>query len=141
MRMTSPLPRPSSLTSGLRCSCPQCGDGRLFKGFLALAPRCERCGLEYDFADPADGPAFFVMTGIGLLVVGLWAWWAVSLQPPIWIQLAVSLPAMLAGCLATLRPVKAWLVAEQYLHKAEEARWDSLGTHGQAPPRYRAGRW
>jgi len=131
---------PPTLVSGLRCSCPRCGRGRLFKGFLALADRCDACGLDYGFADPADGPAFFVMTGVGLLVTGLWAWWAVAAQPPIWAQLAVSLPAMLTGCLASLRPVKAWLVAEQYVHKAEEARWDSVGTHGRAPERYHAGR-
>ena len=26
------------------------------------------------------------------------------------------------GCLATLRPVKSWLVASQYINKAEEGR-------------------
>jgi uncharacterized protein (DUF983 family) len=139
--MTTPAETPSSLASGLRCRCPRCGEGKLFSGFLALAARCDRCGLDYGFADPADGPAFFVMTGVGLLVTGLWAWWAVAGQPPIWLQLLVTLPAMLAGCLAALRPVKAWLVAEQFVHKAEEARWDSVGTHGQAPERYHAGRW
>lgn len=130
----------SSLASGLRCACPRCGEGRLFRGFLTVAPGCSVCGLDYGFADPADGPAFFVMTGVGLLVTGLWAWWAVAVSPPIWLQLALTLPAMAGGCLAALRPVKAWLVAEQYVHKASEARWESLGTHGQAPPRYMAGR-
>jgi uncharacterized protein (DUF983 family) len=113
----------------------------LFRGFLALAARCDRCGLDYSFADPADGPAFFVMTGVGLLVTGLWAWWAVALRPPIWEQFALTFPAMLAGCLASLRPVKAWLVAEQFVHKAEEARWSDLGAHGKAPLRYHPGRW
>ena len=131
---------PSSLEAGLRGCCPRCGEGRLFKGFLKLDARCAACGLDYGFADPADGPAFFVVTGVGLLVTGLWAWWAVALQPPIWAQFAVATPAMVAACLAALRPVKAWLVAEQYVHKASEATWDSLGTHGEAPPRYQAGR-
>jgi hypothetical protein len=27
--------------------------------------------------------------------------------------------------------VKAWLVAEQYVHRAEEAKWASLGKHGE----------
>ena len=82
-----------------------------------------------------------MVTGVGLLVTGLWAWWAVAMQPPIWAQFAVAMPAMVALCLAALRPVKAWLVAEQYVHKAAEATWDSLGTHGEAPARYQAGRW
>src|ERR1700677_2423388 len=132
---------PSSLATGLACRCPRCGEGRLFKGFLALAERCDRCGLDYSVADPADGPAFFVMTGVGLVVTGLWAWWAFTTQPPIWAQFAVALPAMVGGCLACLRPVKAWLVAEQYVHKAGQAQWTSLGTHGEAPEHYHAGRW
>jgi uncharacterized protein (DUF983 family) len=72
-----------------------------------------------------------VMSGVGVLVTALWAVWAVAAQPPVWLQLAVTLPAMLGGCLVCLRPVKAWLVAEQYVHKAEEGRWASLGRHGE----------
>lgn len=139
--MTIPESGPSSLVTGLRCRCPRCGQGQLFKGFLKLAERCDCCGLDYGFADPADGPAFFVMTGVGLLITGLWAMWAIAFQPPIWAQFLVTMPAMVGGCLAALRPVKAWLVAEQYVHKASEATWNSLGTHGQAPSRYHAGRW
>ena len=122
---------PSTLKAGLRCRCPRCGEGRLFSGFLTVAKRCDACGLDFSFADPADGPAFFVMTGVGVLVMALWAWWAVVADPAIWLQLAIVLPAMIGGCLACLRPVKAWLVAEQYVHKAEEGRWASIGKHGE----------
>lgn len=131
---------PSSLSAGLRCRCPRCGKGRLFSGFLSLTDRCDACGLDYSFADPADGPAFFVGSGVGMVVIALWAWWTIAAQPPIWAQVAVTIPAVLGGCLGFLRPVKAWLVAEQYVRKAEEARWESLGTHGQAPPGYKSGR-
>src|ERR1700733_9672363 len=100
--MTSRFEIPSSLVTGLRCRCPRCGQGKLFAGFLSLAKRCDRCGLDFSFADPADGPAFFVMTGVGLFVTGLWAWWAVAAQPALWVQFVVTMPAMLAGCLGAL---------------------------------------
>ena len=122
---------PTSLEAGLRCRCPRCGEGKLFRSFLKIADRCDRCGLDYSFADPADGPAFFVMSGVSILVTALWAWWAVAAQPPIWLQFAVVFPALIGGCLACLPPMKAWLVAEQYVHKAEEARWSSTGGHGE----------
>lgn len=122
---------PSTLSAGLRCRCPRCGEGKVFSGFLKIAPACDRCGLDYSFADPADGPAFFVMSGISILVMAVWAWAAVAFQPPLWAQFATVVPALTGGCLACLRPMKAWLVAEQYVHKAEEARWDSLGAHGE----------
>lgn len=121
---------PSTLSSGLRCRCPRCGKGPLFSGFLTVAPACGACGLDFAFADPADGPAFFVMSGVGILVTGFWAWWAVVAAPPIWLQFAVIFPALIVGCLATLRPVKAWLVAEQFVHKAEQGRFESVGKHG-----------
>jgi uncharacterized protein (DUF983 family) len=135
--MTSRLAPPTSLSAGLRCRCPRCGQGRLFSRFLTVAERCDACGLEYSFADPADGPAFFVMTGVGVLVTAIWAIWAVAARPPIWAQFLVVVPALVGGCLACLRPVKAWLVAEQFVHKAEEGRWASTGAHGQPPAGYR----
>ena len=55
---------------GLAGRCPRCGKGRLFHGFLTLRPRCEACGLDYSFADSADGPAFFVMFFAGFIVAG-----------------------------------------------------------------------
>ena len=55
---------------GLSGRCPRCGKGRLFRGFLTLAPRCERCGLDYSFADSGDGPAVFVILIAGFVVVG-----------------------------------------------------------------------
>jgi uncharacterized protein (DUF983 family) len=111
---------PTSLQAGLQCRCPRCGEGKLFGGFLRLAKRCDRCGLDYGFADPADGPAFFVMTGVGILVIAVWAWAVIAWNPPLWLQFATVFPALLIGCLGTLRPVKAWLVAEQYIHNASE---------------------
>ena len=129
--MTTTFNTPSTISAGLRCRCPRCGEGKLFAGFLTLAKSCDRCGLDFSFADPADGPAFFVMSIVGILVVGVWAWSVVAFQPPLWLQFATVFPALIGGCLTTLQPVKAWLVAEQYVHKAEEARWASLGGHGE----------
>jgi uncharacterized protein (DUF983 family) len=117
---------PSSLYAGLRCRCPRCGEGKLYSGFLKLAKSCDRCGLDYGFADPADGPAFFVMTGVGILVIAVWGWAVVAYQPPLWVQFATVFPALLVGCLGTLRPVKAWLVAEQYIHHASEGGASSV---------------
>ena len=62
------------LLTGIRGRCPRCGEGKLFRGFLKLASRCDVCGLNYGFADPADGPAFFAMTAMSFPVVGLALW-------------------------------------------------------------------
>lgn len=113
----------SPFSLGIHGRCPRCGEGHLFKGYLSLAERCEVCGLDYSFADPADGPAFFSMAigSIPALAVGLWL--EVSFSAPLWVHFFTTLPLILLGCLAVLRPAKGWLVCSQYAHRAEEARF------------------
>jgi uncharacterized protein (DUF983 family) len=119
--MADPLyDSPAPIVSGLRCRCPRCGEGKLFQGFLKLS---------YAFADPADGPAFFVMSGVGVIVIAIFAWVEIAYRPPVWVHFVTVFPALIGACLGTLRPVKAWLVASQYIHKAEEGRFESLGRH------------
>jgi uncharacterized protein (DUF983 family) len=107
---------------GIRARCPRCGRGHLFHGFLTLAPSCEVCGLDYSFADPADGPAFFVISIVSFPVIAFAAWLELTYSPPIWVHLLTSAPLLIGGCLALLRPLKGWLVAAQYINKAGEAR-------------------
>lgn len=115
-------PKLSPAETGIRGRCPRCGQGRLFKGFLTLAPRCESCGLDYSFADPADGPAFFVICFgcVPAVVFGLWI--EVAFQAPYWVHLVTTLPFLLLTCIPPLRPLKGWLVASQYYYKAEEGQ-------------------
>lgn len=126
-------PKLSPLRTGLACRCPRCGEGALFQGFLDLRPSCSACGLDYGFADPADGPAFFVMSGVGISVTVLFLWMEVALRPPMWVHLVLTLPLFVIGSLASLRPVKAWLVNEQYVRKAVEARFTSPALRAEAP--------
>lgn len=115
-------PHLSPMETGIRGRCPRCGQGKLFRGFLTLAPRCEACGLDYSFADPADGPAFFVICFgcVPAVVFGLWI--EVAFQAPYWVHLVTTLPFLLLTCVPPLRPLKGWLVASQYYYKAEEGQ-------------------
>jgi uncharacterized protein (DUF983 family) len=110
------------LSRGLACRCPRCGKGKLFEGFLTLAPRCDQCGLDYSFADAADGPAFFVMSLSGFLVVFSALTVEVLYQPPMWLHALLWVPLIFATTLLPLRPAKGVLIALQYHHKAAEGR-------------------
>ena len=101
-----------AIAAGLSCACPRCGEGRLFAGFLALRPRCERCGLDYGFADAGDGPAVFVMFLAGAIVVD-----AALVTEALW------LPLIAVVTLGPLRPMKGLMIALQYHHKAAESRF------------------
>jgi uncharacterized protein (DUF983 family) len=107
---------------GICGRCPRCGKGKLFQGFLALAPRCDRCGLDYSFADSADGPAFFAMFISGFIVVFAALAVEVLYRPPFWVHAALWLPLIVATTLAPLRPIKGVLIALQYHHQAAEGR-------------------
>ena len=112
----------SPVSTGIRGKCPRCGQGRLFKGFLSLRPSCEVCGLDYSFADPADGPAFFVTCFGCIPAVFLGVWIEVVYEAPYWVHLVTTLPVLLLTCIPPLRPLKGWLVCSQYYYKAEQGR-------------------
>jgi uncharacterized protein (DUF983 family) len=112
---------------GLRGRCPRCGEGRLFHGFLSIRPACERCGLDYGFADAGDGPAVFVILIGGFIVVFAALMTEVVYQPPYWVHAALWLPLVLIVTLVPLRLVKGLLIALQYHHKAAEGRLEYRG--------------
>jgi uncharacterized protein (DUF983 family) len=112
----------SPLVAGLLGRCPQCGEGRLFEGFLALSMRCERCGLDFSFADSADAPAFFVMFISGFIVAGSALAVEMLYSPPYWVHAVLWVPLILVTTLVPLRPLKGLMIALQYHHKAAEGR-------------------
>jgi uncharacterized protein (DUF983 family) len=121
--MTEPVtPTALPIASGLLGHCPGCGNGRLFKGFLGLRPSCEKCGIDYGFADAGDGPAVFVILIGGAIVVFAALMTEVVYQPPYWLHAALWLPLVLLVTLGPLRPIKGLLIALQYHHKAAEGR-------------------
>jgi len=120
--MTEASPDRLPIARGLRGRCPRCGEGRLFRGFLSLRPRCEHCGLDFSFADSGDGPAVFVILIGGFVVVFAALGVEFAYQPPYWVHAALWLPLILIVTLAPLRLIKGLMIALQYHHKAAEGR-------------------
>lgn len=118
-------PPQSPYTTGLGGRCPRCGDGRLFSGFITIAPKCEVCELDFKFADTGDGPAFFVMLIAGFILMGLALFVQLKYEPPVWLLMLIFTPLTLGLCLGMLRPLKGLLVALQYTNKAEQGRLET----------------
>ena len=106
--------RVSPFVAGLTCRCPRCGEGRLFSGFLKVAPRCAVCGLDFAFADSGDGPAVFVIFVVAPVVVILAFIVDALFHPAPWMHLLIWIPVTILLTLALLRPFKATLLALQY---------------------------
>jgi uncharacterized protein (DUF983 family) len=109
------------LHSGWKGLCPRCGEGKMFRSWLRIADRCDHCGLDYRFAAPDDGPAFFSLCIIALPLTAIMVWIELAYSPPWWGHLLTSMPIMIGGTLLPLRPIKGWLVASQFVNRAQEA--------------------
>ena len=112
--------------AGLACRCPRCGEGRLFAGFLKVAPTCEACGLDLAAADSGDGPAVFIILIVGVIVCFGALITEITLSPPVWVHLVVWLPLTAILVLALVRPFKGVMLAMQFHHRASEVRNDDL---------------
>lgn len=98
----------------------------MFKSFLKLNDTCPNCQLDYRFASPDDGPAFFSLCIVALPLTFFAVWLQLAFSPPFWVHMVTSLPLMIAGCILPLRPIKGWLVASQYVNKALESGTENL---------------
>ena len=112
--------------AGLAGRCPNCGDGPLFVGFLAVAPRCSACGFDLAKADSGDGPAVFVIFIAGFIAAFGVLFTEIAYRPPLWVELVVWLPIAAGLCVGLLRPLKGLMIAAQFANHASEARRDDV---------------
>ncbi len=108
--------------AALTASCPRCGKGRLFKGFLSVDSACGVCGLDFKRFDSGDGPAVFIILIAGFIVAGGALLVEMNYQPPYWVHALLWIPLSILLPLAMLRPLKAAMIALEYTHDAREGR-------------------
>ncbi len=111
---------PSVLACGLKGRCPRCGRGHLFKGFLEVAPSCDRCGQTFGGQDSGDGPVAFIVLIVGFIVVGAALIVEVNYGWPLWLHMLVWLPLALVLSVGLMRPLKGLLIALQYRHRTDD---------------------
>jgi uncharacterized protein (DUF983 family) len=112
------------IAAGIKGCCPRCGQGRLFDGFLKVAPRCANCGLDNSFADSGDGPVVFVILIVGFVVLGAALWMEVNLNPPLWVHFLLWIPIAIVFSLALTRMLKGMLITLQYRNNARPGEID-----------------
>jgi uncharacterized protein (DUF983 family) len=114
------------LHCGIKGLCPRCGKGRMFRKFLKLQDRCPVCDLNYNFAAPDDGPAFFSLCIVAFPLTFFVVWLQIRFEPPFWVHLVTSIPLLGLGCVLPLQYIKGWLVASAYVNNAQEAGTEKL---------------
>lgn len=111
-------PPRSSFQSAFAGTCPRCGEGRMFRGLLAIADRCNVCGLDLRGHDAGDGPAVFVILIVGAVMMIVVFWMEFRYEPPFWVHAVVAVPLLSVLSIGLLRLMKGWLVAQQYRHRS-----------------------
>lgn len=107
------------MTAGMRCVCPRCGKGKLFKGFLSVNDCCSECRLELAKHDTGDGPAVFLIFILGFLVVPVALIVSMNVTWPLWLHAIVWSVVILGLALGMLRPAKAYMTALQYRYRRD----------------------
>lgn len=86
----------------------------MFTGLLTIRERCAVCNLHLGAADTGDGAAAFIILIEGSLLVALAFWVEFRFNPPLWFH-AIFWPLLaIPGAIVMMRPVKAFLVAQQF---------------------------
>ena len=109
------------LVTAVAGNCPRCGAHGLFAGWVRFAHRCRGCGLDFDAFNVGDGPAAFLILIVGAIVTIAAITLELAAEPPLWVH-AIWIPLAAALTVLGLRLGKAWLLGQEYRHRAREGR-------------------
>lgn len=133
----------TAVSRGARNRCPFCGEGRVFRGYLAVAD-CAACGAPLGRLRADDAPPYFTIFIAGHLLVPPVLWIERAYTPPMWLHMVVWLPLFAIACILLLRPIKGatlgWMVklgltGTEQGGTHEEARGQDTDGGGTPPAR------
>ncbi len=107
-------PLRQALRRGWARRCPQCGTGRMMRGFLKVAPTCPDCGEELHHHRADDGPAYLTILVVGKLIMAIYLVVYLSFSPEPWVMIAICWSVALGMALWLLPRFKGALVALQW---------------------------
>ena len=110
-----------SLQAALAGACPRCGSRTLFAGWVRFADRCRACDLDLSSFNVGDGPAAFLIFFVGTITVVAALVLDAAFEPPWYVHL-IWIPVATALTIFGLRSSKAWLLGQEYRHRAREGR-------------------
>lgn len=104
---------------GLRCKCPHCGQGKLFRSYLKVTDYCARCGEQLDLHRADDFPPYIAIMIVGHVLVAIMLHMEMSgpVNPLTYLYTMIPLAVILP--LAILPSIKGAIVGFQwakYMH-------------------------
>jgi uncharacterized protein (DUF983 family) len=106
-----------AVTNGLRCRCPKCGEGKLFRAYLKVNGTCPNCGEELFHHKADDFPPYLAIIIVGHVLVGLMLHLEMEYTiAPIW-YVVTMVPAALILPLVMLPSIKGAVVGLQWANR------------------------
>ena len=109
------------LRRGLRRRCPNCDEGRLFRGYLKVEETCPACGHDNGQYRADDAGPYFTILLVGHLVIGPMLFFPFIWRAPVGWVLGTTLPIIMTLTLALLPVVKGAVIGAQWGMKAKRA--------------------
>lgn len=110
-KKSSPSHIISLLLNGFFLRCPKCNQGRVLRGYLTKADSCSECGESYEGLNADDGPAWFVMIFVGILLVPVLIILGIIDAFPMWGNVVAITVFTTGFTLALLPPTKGIFIA------------------------------
>lgn len=108
-----------AMLNGMKCRCPACGEGKLFRAYLKVADTCTHCGTELHHQRADDAPPYIVITIVGHIIVGIILHLEMSHPQHPMLYLWTMIPLTIILSLALLPVTKGAIVGLQwarYMH-------------------------
>jgi uncharacterized protein (DUF983 family) len=106
-----------AILNGMRCRCPKCGEGKLFRAYLKVNDTCPACGEAMLHHRADDLPPYIAIVIVGHLLVGalLHAEMTMSVDP--WMYMVTLVPLALILPLVLLPSIKGAVVGLQWANR------------------------
>lgn len=102
---------------GFARRCPQCGRGRLFERYVKTRPDCASCGLDLSGHRADDAPPYITIMIVGHVLIPLALAVKQLFDPPLTVQFAIWLPAMILSAWALLPASKGAMIGLQWANR------------------------
>ena len=105
-----------TLMRGMRCRCPRCGEGPIFRKWLKPVDACPHCALDLTGQRADDFPAYIAMFVTGHLLAPVLILLAGDYDLSPLKVFAIIVPLAVAMMVTMLQPSKGAVIALQWCH-------------------------
>ena len=106
-----------AMKRGMRLRCPSCGTTPLYRSYLKVEPICPACSAANGEHRVDDAASYFTVLIVGHIVVAPMLVFSLLWNAPMWLVLAITMPAVGLVALGGLPFVKGAILGVMSAHE------------------------